>query len=338
MRKIILVLIFCFIATVPAWAEVQDVNVIPPSPPATPTSVTVSGITDTTATVSWEAVDTAAQYSVYVNGQPFTGSSSPGVVLTGLTPYNSYDVYIVSHNSGGDSGESSYITFKTLPPVPSVPELISISEVSESSAKVTWHPNLTDEYILSYRVYVDGQAVADIDPQASIMAANLNNLSPGKHTVAVSAINENKEGPLSKTESFNCTSILGPTGLKMTNHSSDTVWLNWDVSKEFQKYEIYYGDQKIGETTGKEFTITGLKENSPYDFSVVAVTDDGYKSQSSSISVTTLPIEPTLSVTSLKESILSYTNNLLPEITILFAVIAATSIARISRLSFTRRI
>lgn len=338
MRKILLILIFCFITTVPAWAEVQDVNVLPPSPPGTPTGVTVSGITDTTATVSWQAVDTATQYSVFVNGKQFTGSTSPGVVLTGLTPYTSYEVTIIAHNSGGNSGESSSFTFKTLPPVPSKPELISISDVTENSAKVTWHPNQIDEYILSYRVYVDGQAVADVEPQTGIMIANLTNLSPGNHTVAVSAINENKEGPLSKTESFTCTSILGPTGLKMANHSSDTVWLIWDPTSKAKIYEIYQGDQKIGETTLTEYAISGLKENSSYNFSVVAVNGDGSKSQPSSISAMTLPIQSSINITSLKESILSRTNNLLPEVTILFAVIAATSIARISRLSFTRRI
>lgn len=338
MRKIIFMMMLCLMIAAPAWAEVMDVNILPPSPPGTPSNVTVSGITDTTATVTWTAVSTATQYSVYVNGEQYTGSNSPGVTLHGLNPFTSYDVYVVAHNNGGDSGQSSLASFSTLPPAPSAPVGLNISEVKKDSAKITWQPNQYEEYIMVYRVYVDGQPVADIEPQEGTHTANLTNLSPGDHTVSVSALNEHKEGQKSNIVKFSCSEVPGPEGLIMTNHTNDKIWMQWDNVQDAIGYSIFLDGNLIANTDQTSFEIRDLLEETEYTISVCANLLDGNRSIESSVNAKTLKTMTPPTLSEYKQDIYSAILNIMPNIKILFAVICAFAITGIAKLSFVRRV
>jgi hypothetical protein len=75
-------------------------------PPSSPSQVTVSGIQETRATVSWSPVPTATQYTVWVDGQRWSGSNHPGVDITGLQPYMEYTVHVTAANDAGESSSS----------------------------------------------------------------------------------------------------------------------------------------------------------------------------------------------------------------------------------------
>lgn len=338
MRKLFACVLFWLLMAVPAWATVQDVNIVsqtPPPAPAPPASVSVSGITDTAATVSWPAVDTATQYAVFVNGQQYTGSNSPGVTLTGLTPHTSYTVYVVASNTGGDSGPSTSASFTTLPPVPTAPAAPKVSQVTANSATITWQPLPSNQYIKVYRIYVDGQAVSDVQPQSGMQSANLTNLPAGTHTVAVAGVNDNQEGPQSPAVTFTCSTIPAPAGLEMTNHSPDTVWLQWEAVSGAQGYDVYLGNNLVSQTDQTSYVISGLQAATDYQVSVVAVMPDGNQSLPAMLQVKTLPAPEPLTVAGLEQKIFAYVGDLQPEIIVLFVVVAAFALARTAKVPFT---
>lgn len=315
----------------------NPVTINPLPTPGAPTEVTVSGITDTSATVSWQPATGATNYTVWLDGQRFTGSNSTGAVLQGLKPYTSYTVYITASNDSGESGPSSSVSFTTLPPVPAAPQAPVVSEVTSSSAIVKWEPLPAWQYIQFYRVYVDGQAVSDITPQTGIQAAELTNLAAGKHIVAISGVNENQEGPLSKGVEFTISSVAAPTGLKMFNHTPESVYLSWDPIPGAESYQVYEGENLVGETGQASYTLTGLQPAQAYQVKVIAVMPDGNKSAPAALTAETLPA-PEPVTKEIISRVYPYVNDILPGLLVIFAVGAAFVVARLAQQSVGYRL
>lgn len=340
MRKmtpiIILSIFLTLIKLVPAYAvdptAPADASTVPP---ASPTGVTVSGVKDTTAHVAWDPVPYAKQYSIYVNGNRWMGSTGPGVELTGLQPNSQYSVYVTAANDVGESGPSSSISFMTLPPPPTMPDTPVVSQVTDSSASVTWEAQPPYQQIKVYRLYVDGQPVADMQPQAGgLQAANLQNLTPGVHSVAVAGVNDYGEGPRSTPAQFNIRSIPAPTGLQLYNHSADTLWLTWDKSEGVATYQVLINGQKVGETPENIFLVKGLQPSQAYQVGLVAIYSDGNVSNTATIQAYTTPAPEEITINSFIGAINPYLNDLMPAFTIVFAIGAAFMVARAARTIF----
>lgn len=317
-------------------AYAQDTTTL--MPPASPSEVYVSGIEENRATVSWSPVATATQYTVWVNGQRWAGSSYPGAEITGLQPYTEYSVYVTAANDVGESGPSSLVTFKTLPPVPGVPATPVVSDVTDTTAVVKWQPLPAWQHIQKYRIYVDGKAVADVNPVEGIQQAQLTNLDPGGHTVAVSGINENREGELSPTVSFTIQAVPAPAGLVMANRSADSIWITWDPITGADRYKIYVDGNLVGETNETRYLIQNLETDKEYLVGVSAMLPDGNESARATLAVKTLPLSEPLSLAVLMSTGYKYIPDAMPGIIALFIVGGAFALARMGKYSLSRRL
>lgn len=79
----------------------------PPSTLPAPTGLTVTGTTDSSASLSWSAVSGAAGYNVYRNGTKVAASTSTGVTDTGLSPGTTYSYAVAAVDSSGVEGARS---------------------------------------------------------------------------------------------------------------------------------------------------------------------------------------------------------------------------------------
>jgi poly(hydroxyalkanoate) depolymerase family esterase len=111
--------------------------------PAAPTGLTVTGTTNTSASLSWTAASGAAGYDVYrngtlVNSSPVTGTSYTDSGLTAGTAY-SYTVASVdsSGNVGAQSGAVSATTTGSNPGLPA-PTGLTVGTVTSSSIALSW--------------------------------------------------------------------------------------------------------------------------------------------------------------------------------------------------------
>ncbi len=330
----LLVFMFSFFFATCAFAQ----EPAPLTPPASPSEVYVSGIEENRATVSWSPVATATQYTVWVNGQRWAGSSYPGAEITGLQPYTEYSVCVTAANDAGESGPSATVTFKTLPPVPGVPTEPVVTEVTESSALVKWQPLPAWQHIHKYRIYVDGKAVADVDPVEGVQQAQLVNLDPGGHTVAVSGINENREGDLSPAVSFTIQAVPAPAGLVMANRSADSIWITWDPITGADRYKIYVDGNLVGETNETRYLIQNLETDKEYLVGVSAMLPDGNESARATLAVKTLPLSEPLSLAVLMSTGYKYIPDAMPGIIALFIVGGAFALAKMGKYSLSRRL
>ncbi len=335
MKKVqaaLIALALLLFAVSPAMATVQDVNIVPPAPPTAPASVQVSGITSNQAVVSWAASDSAIQYEVYINGTEYAGSNSPSVTITGLNPYTAYTCYIIADNAGGSSAPSSTNNFKTLPPLPTTPDKPSVT-VLATGATVTWQPSPASQYITSYKLYLDGNFLQSVTPTAGIQTLSLANLSPGNHSVSVTAVNLNTESQPSAGAAFTISSIQAPGSLVMTNHSDNTIYFSWQPVQGADHYLIQFNGVTQFETLDTFGQVDNLTPGTSYNIGVVAVGTNGPASAAATLTESTLPAPSPLTPATIETKILGYAGSEQAELIVLFAVVAALSIAGAAKLA-----
>ncbi|OIK05176.1 chitinase [Streptomyces monashensis] len=85
----------------------------PPTVPATPTGLTVSSTTSSSATLSWTPVSGATGYNVYQDGTKATTVTGTSATLTGLTAATSYGFQVTATNAAGESAKSASVTATT---------------------------------------------------------------------------------------------------------------------------------------------------------------------------------------------------------------------------------
>lgn len=336
-RVLVTILSFCFLLLFSACVFAEEPPL--PSPPPAPSEVEVSAIKETSAIVTWSASPTANHYSVFVNGKRFAGNNTLSVTLRNLDPYTYYTVYVTAINDAGESGPSYSVQFRTLPPVPGIPQGLKVNEVQANSVFVSWHSLPEWQYISKYRLYLDGSAIADVDPVEGIQQAQLTNVPEGDHTVAVSAINDNREGELSEPVSFTVFPALpGPAGLTVANKGPYSVCVSWDGVSGAEGYKIYLDSKLLTSTTNTYYCVQNLQPEQQYQISVSAVMNNGQESLKSSINVTTLPVPAGVEIYDFTRLANSYLPAGMAGLIAVFAVGGAVKLADIGKYSVVRRI
>ncbi|MDX1683872.1 MAG: fibronectin type III domain-containing protein [Saprospiraceae bacterium] len=146
---------------------------------STPTGLSVSGITQTSATVSWNSVSGANTYDLEykVNtGTSWTrvSTSSTSYNLTGLSPGTTYDVRVRAVCSGSTSNWSGIVTFTTDAGSCNIPSGLSISNISSSSADASWNSvSGANSYDLQHRVSPNGSWVTNNTTSTSYSLSGL---------------------------------------------------------------------------------------------------------------------------------------------------------------------
>jgi len=153
------------------YGEVEDYTVLIKASgqdtlaPSVPLNLSVSNVTDTSATLSWvESVDNIGVlgYAIY-RGSSLIGSipssSTPTFELNGLaenTSYNSITV-IAGDETGNLSEASNAVSFTTLSPpdtiAPTVPLNLSVSNITETTATLSWAASTDNIGVAAYAVF-----------------------------------------------------------------------------------------------------------------------------------------------------------------------------------------
>jgi endonuclease I len=130
--------------------------------PTVPSNITLSTITTSTMSVSWEAsTDNIAvtKYEVYANGTLNGETENTNYTITGLNSNTDYAVTVLAKDiANNKSGQSAAVNGTTLADnsAPSIPTDITVSSITGTSFKVDWTASTDNTGVTAYQVFIDG--------------------------------------------------------------------------------------------------------------------------------------------------------------------------------------
>lgn len=249
--------------------------------PQVPTGIsTVS--TDTTFTISWNAMQGAASYFIYFKEQeiavPGTENSA---TFTNLTPNTSYTYKICAGSVDGRSPYSAEMTVRTTPPGPAVPEEATQTS-TENSVTLNWNAvNGAD----SYDVIFDGQTY-----HVTRNTITINSLAPNtSYTYRVRANNANGSSEYGEAKTVK----TAPTAPAAPSESAtkNSITISWNAVPGAVSYDILFNGTTY-RVTGTSKTIEGLLAGQSYSYQIRANNADGSSSYSAPKTVSTIPDAP----------------------------------------------
>ena len=276
--------------------------------PTVPSGVTVTDITETRATVSWEASTDnveVAGYNVYVNDTKVNAAPVTGTTydLTGLTEETEYTVTVTavdtSENESVRSEAATFTTLKTEDPkdteAPTVPANVRTSDVTETTAKVAWDEASDNVGVVGYNVYVNETKVND--ELVTGTEYDLTGLTEEtEYTVNVTAVDaEGNESVRSEAVTFTTLKTeepadteapTVPANVKASEITYTKATIAWEASTdnvEVVGYNVYVNNTKVNASlvANPTYDLTGLTEGTEYTVTVTAVDAAGNESEPS---------------------------------------------------------
>jgi spore germination protein YaaH len=208
--------------------------------PRAPSLLSAVSVTDTSATLSWQAGSAAAGtvtgYLLFKDGQP-VGFVQGQIVTVTLASERRYTFTVRTRDSAGylsaPSPELTVVTTHTPPPAP---REVSASSVTSSSARISWQPSAAvSGTIVGYRVFRDGIPVG----QGSSTERMLESLAPASvYTITVSAVDS--LGAVSEPSA----PLMLHTADPPPTHGNIQAYLLATTDESFEDLQAHY--QQIG--------------------------------------------------------------------------------------------
>ena len=248
-----------------------------------PTGLTASSITQTTATVSWNAVSGATSYDVdykptssgtWTNAA--TDTTAISIDLTSLTAGTTYDWRVRTNCS---SGASSYVSAQfTTSATCDSPTGLTASSITQTTATVSWNAvSGATSYDVDYKVDSSGTWI-NVATDTTATSLNLTGLTEGTlYDWRVRVNCSSGTGSYVSAQFTTLTSCNAPTGLTATAVTQTTARVSWTAVSAATSYDVDYKATSSGTwinaataTTATFVDLTGLTASTAYDWRVRA--------------------------------------------------------------------
>jgi hypothetical protein len=287
------------------------------TPPPVISNVAVSGITNTTAIVTWTTDQAASSQVSYGVSTTYSNSStldptlvtSHSVMLTGLNPGTTYDFDVMSANSmalSATSPNASFLTTGTaLGPVISG---VGSSGVTSGTATITWTTDQASTSVVNYGAttgYGSTASTAGLTTTHTVMLTGLTaNTTYDFDVVSANAANVSST---SGNYAFTTLSNTAPppviSYLNFWGITSSGVTISWSTNELANTAVAYGTTNALGQlspvqtalTYSHGVTLTGLAAGTTYYFAAQSADGSGNTGSSTTYSFTTLQGPPTIS-------------------------------------------
>ncbi|MCC3379198.1 fibronectin type III domain-containing protein [Paenibacillus farraposensis] len=206
---------------------------------------------------------------------------------TGLQGGHRYEYELRSSNHVGGNAYSNRVSVLTLP---DAPEDIRLHTVSRTPARIK--ADITpvasaDRYHLTATDVNTGQVVFDSSSVTKDVYNSITNLAPGTvYDISAAAINATGEGA-AKHISF-LTLPDSPSGFRDVTVREDGIDLKWNTVTTATYYELERDSASVYKDVYSEFSDTGLRPGTEYDYAISAENTSGFGDYTH-LGVTTLP-------------------------------------------------
>jgi len=130
--------------------------------PTVPTNVTLSAITTSSITVSWNASTdnvSVTGYEVFLNGTLAKQVAATTATFTGLNTNTTYAFTVLAKDLiNNKSAQTTAVNGTTLTDseAPTVPTNLAVSNATDSSFKLTWTASTDNTAVIGYDIFIDG--------------------------------------------------------------------------------------------------------------------------------------------------------------------------------------
>ena len=249
-----------------------------------PPNISVDNLTNSSADITWAVSDSADTYNIEYGLTGFTLGSGTltnttdlFLNLTGLMQNTEYQFYIQSDCGGGEmsnfAGPFSFMTLLSCP----APINVMVTDVTSSTADISWDASFAAigynvEYGPAGFALGSGTVINTADLFATISGLTQNTA----YDFYVHADCDNEMSNNALVNSFaTLLSCPAPTNVMVTNVTSSSADISWDASFAAVGYNVEYGPTGFAlgsgtviNTTDLFATISGLTQNTVYDFYV----------------------------------------------------------------------
>lgn len=239
------------------------------------------------AKVSWNVVEGAAEYVIEQNGKEIYRGIENEATITGLQDGTWHHYQLWAINSQETRSEATEVSLLTLPEKPVEIEVYDVAKNSLVLDFSNTGVQGADHYIIER----DGREIAQMDSSETLFVDK--DLSPGtKYMYVIRAVNASGAGaPL--TFSVMTQTLPLVTESITVKAGTHTLDLTWDVVKGAVAYEIR--NRVTGElqsVSKPSVHLNSMLDGTVYEFELVAINEDGHRSESIQIQVLTKPIAP----------------------------------------------
>lgn len=251
-------------------------------------------------------------------GSTFSHNLVTGDYTNNFIDYSDYDFHLKTTSPAVDAGTSSYTVdtdiegqFRVAPydigadelgvvgsdsQAPTTPTGVVASNIGYTSVDLDWNASSDNVAVIGYRIYRNGADPVNV----GTTGATLTGLIPGSNytfTVRAFDLSANESAPSSGVGVATLSDTQPPTvptGLTVSTVTATTLNLDWTASTDSASgvagYRVYTDGSNPVNVFETGVTLTGLQENTAYQFSVSAYDYGSNESaQSSAAAVTTNP-------------------------------------------------
>ncbi|XP_066541701.1 LOW QUALITY PROTEIN: phosphatidylinositol phosphatase PTPRQ [Hoplias malabaricus] len=220
-----------------------------------------------------------------------TTTSDTIFLFTKLRKYFPYVLHVTPETKAGSAiNHTSVLNLRTDDDIPSSAPLLGISRnLSATSVLVTWYaPVEPNGEITEYAVVLNGPRGSNntYTKETQLILTYLTPYTP--YNLSISAVNRKGTGPslMLALHTDEAGPMSPPQNLSIFNHSSDSVWLQWEPSLEPNGLIQHYGFRIVELTTNiiryqnssdttTHAELSGFKPHSSYEISVCTYTRAG---------------------------------------------------------------
>ncbi len=268
-----------------------------------PSTFVLKGVTSSSLTLSWSAVDGAKGYEVLrsTDGKKWSTTDTKtkrSLTVKKLKAGTKYYFVVRAYSGKYDGTKSATRTFYTTPAAPSG---LKLTKATTTSLAVSWG-KVTGAAGYQVQYSTDGKKWTSLSGTTKT-SATINSLSSGKkYYVRVRAYVKNSNvkdisatsyGGYSSTLTT-YTNVVAPKTVSLTDVTTSSLTISWSSSTGAASYEYYNPVSKkwVSTKTSRSAKITGLNAGTKYSVKVKAIGSNKVAAETSTYYFVTTPAAP----------------------------------------------
>jgi hypothetical protein len=265
-----------------------------------PTNLNASGITQTSAGISWNAVTGATSYKLeYKKNSESTWSvqatTATTISLVDLVPGTLYNVRVKSNCSSTGSDYSSIVNFTTGNESCIVPANLNVTEITAHSVKANWTISAgATSYRIEYKLNSASEWTVTNTTSTTLNLSGLN--ANSLYDIRIKSICSAGSSEYTVTVHFTTEAEEScgiPSNLSASGVSQTAFTISWNSISGATSYNVYYKSISIGTWTlinvqSPTINLTGMSPVTQYGVKVQAICGSGQSEYSTVLTVSTL--------------------------------------------------